>query len=158
MEKEVVIVALVYIERLITSKNLYINPANWRNTVFTALIIASKVIYLLICLILIRLLVKIWDDESYENQNFAKAFLQFTIKEINELERVFLEFLEYNIVVGSAEYAKYYFILRTFAEKNKKSFPLRALDVDTVLKLQKNSNNAVHALKAQYGDALNKTL
>jgi hypothetical protein len=33
---------------------------------------------------------KIWDDESFENDNFARAFPQYSTYEINELERVFL--------------------------------------------------------------------
>lgn len=74
------------------------------------------------------------------------------------MERIFLEFIEYDIVIGQSEYAKYYFILRTFAEKNKKSFPLRALDVNTVITLQKNSKHAAQTLKAIYADSLNKTL
>ena len=57
------------------------------------------------------------------------AFPIFPTKMINEMERVFLDYIEYNLYVKSSEYAKYYFILRTFAEKNKKSFPLRALDL-----------------------------
>ena len=51
------------------------------------------------------------------------------------MERVFLDYIDYNLYVKSSEYAKYYFILRTFAEKNKKSFPLRALDLKTILYL-----------------------
>lgn len=78
---------------------------------------------------------KIWDDESFENENFALAFPIFNTKMINEMERVFLDFIEYNLYVKSSEYAKYYFILRTFAEKNKRSFPLRALDLKTIMQL-----------------------
>ena len=74
------------------------------------------------------------------------------------MERVLLDFLDYDIVIASSEYAKYYFILRTFAEKNKKSFPLRALDVNTVITLQKNSKHAAQTLKAMYANSLNKTM
>ena len=76
---------------------------------FTALILSSK----------------IWDDESFENQNFAKAFPTYATAQINEFERVFLQFINYNLYIKSSDYAKYYFILRTYAEKMKKSFPLR---------------------------------
>ena len=41
-------------------------------------------------------------------------------------------------MIKGSEYAKYYFILRAFAEKNKRSFPLRPLDLDTIMNLQKN--------------------
>ena len=78
---------------------------------------------------------KIWDDESFENDSFTKAFPQFSTKEINEMERVFLDFIEYNLYIKGSDYAKYYFILRTFAVKNKKSFPLTPLDIKTILYL-----------------------
>lgn len=29
---------------------------------------------------------QIWDDESYENDNFAKAFPKYTTQEINHIE------------------------------------------------------------------------
>lgn len=99
MEKEVPIIALVYVERLLIKSGFGLNGTNWRRITFTALIMASK----------------IWDDESFENENFAKAFPTYTTREINELERVFLNFIEYNLYVKSSEYAKYYFILRAFA-------------------------------------------
>lgn len=58
---------------------------------------------------------KIWDDESFENHNFAQAFAQFSVTQINAMERVFLEFIEYNLHVNATDYAKHYFILREFA-------------------------------------------
>lgn len=58
MEKEVPILALVYIERIILKSGFGITGKNWRKIIFTALIMASKT----------------WDDESFENENFAKAF------------------------------------------------------------------------------------
>ena len=75
---------------------------------------------------------KIWDDESFENENFAIAFPSFKTKDLNEMERVFLDFIEYNLYIKGSDYAKYYFVLRAFAEKKKRSFPLRALDIKTI--------------------------
>jgi hypothetical protein len=74
MEKEVTIICLVYIERLLTNCGFTVAPINWRRITFTSLILASK----------------IWDDESYENDNFSKAFPTYTTKEINDLERVII--------------------------------------------------------------------
>jgi len=34
-------------------------------------------------------------------------------KEINLLEQAFIEFIDYNLVVKGAEYARYYFIIRS---------------------------------------------
>lgn len=43
---------------------------------------------------------KIWDDESFENHNFAQAFSQFSVTQINAMERVFLEFIDYNLHIN----------------------------------------------------------
>ena len=43
MEKEVIIICLIYIERLIINSEMYLSPKNWRRITFTALTIASKV-------------------------------------------------------------------------------------------------------------------
>ena len=48
----------------------------------------------------------------------------------NDLERTFLEMLDFNIDVDSSVYAKYYFELRALAEKFDKDFPLKPLDKD----------------------------
>ena len=39
-----------------------------------------------------------------------------TLKEINKLEQAFLEFVDYKMMVKGAQYAKYYFILRTLSD------------------------------------------
>ncbi|CAI8017689.1 Cyclin-Y-like protein 1 [Geodia barretti] len=43
---------------------------------------------------------------------------------MNELERVYLEQLQFNINVASSTYAQYYFDLRSLAEDNGLSFPM----------------------------------
>jgi len=73
------------------------------------------------------------------------------------LERVYLEFLDYDLMINGSEYAKYYFILRTFAEKNRKSFPLKALNLQTVRLLQKRAAVTSRTLKEAYAEPLNKT-
>lgn len=92
MEKEVIIICLVYIERLIINSGFNLLPINWRRIAFVALILASKVILFknkIINLLLIyyfktifkislKKKIKIWDDESYENDNFAKAFPKYS--------------------------------------------------------------------------------
>lgn len=45
MEKEVIIICLVYIERLIINSGFNLVPINWRRIVFVALILASKVFF-----------------------------------------------------------------------------------------------------------------
>jgi hypothetical protein len=73
------------------------------------------------------------------------------------MERVFLNFIDYNLYIKGSDYAKYYFLLRAFAKKNKKSFPLRPLDIPTILYLQNNSNKAQSNLKELYNNPINKS-
>jgi hypothetical protein len=47
MEKEVTIISLVYVERLVVSSGFALNRYNWRRITFTALIIASKVNFII---------------------------------------------------------------------------------------------------------------
>jgi hypothetical protein len=142
MEKEVSILCLIYMERFIEKTGIYVSEKNWKKLLFMCLVLASK----------------IWDDESYENVHFAQVFSIITLREINAMELVFLSMIDYEVNIKNSDYAKYYFILRTCAQKNNKSFPLKPLDVDLVLKLQHNSNNAEVALKEKMSDALTKTM
>lgn len=54
----------------------------------------------------------------------------------NELERQFLELLQFNINVPSSVYAKYYFDLRTLAEANDLAFPAEPLSKERAQKLE----------------------
>ena len=71
--------------------------------------------------------------------SFEQAFLFYThyyYSDRNELERQFLEMLQFNINVPSSVYAKYYFDLRTLAEANDLSFPGEPLSKDRAQKLE----------------------
>lgn len=68
MEKEMPIIAYMYLKKLLNSKKLYLNKQrklsiyNWRNIMLVTLISASK----------------IWDDTSLENHSFSKAIKSYT--------------------------------------------------------------------------------
>lgn len=62
-------------------------------------------------------------------------FLSF-LSPRNELERKFLELLQFNINVPSSVYAKYYFDLRTLADKNGLSLPFQQLSRGRAVKLE----------------------
>nr|CAD7398667.1 unnamed protein product [Timema poppensis]CAD7400834.1 unnamed protein product [Timema cristinae] len=64
------------------------------------------------------------------------AIITLVYLERNELERQFLEMLQFNINVPSSVYAKYYFDLRTLAEANDLSFPSEPLSKDRAQKLE----------------------
>ena len=101
---------------------------------------------------------KVWDDESYENQNFVNVFSNITLKDLNAMEMTFLNLLDFKVGINKSEYAKYYFLLRTFANKKNRSFPLVPLDVDTVRKLQSSASNAENKLRELHEENMYKTL
>jgi hypothetical protein len=43
MEKEVIMISLIYVERFIFNTGVLLNPRNWKRLLFTAMAIASKV-------------------------------------------------------------------------------------------------------------------
>ena len=101
MEKEVIILSLIYIERLIFNTGILITSRNWRRILLTAMIISSK----------------IWDDNSLENSNYSQVFANLGVSEINTLERIFLELINYKVFVKQSEYFKYLLMIKTIALK-----------------------------------------
>lgn len=99
MESECIIMSLIYVERLLkaTSGSLQLQGKNWRRILFCSMVMASKV----------------WDDLSMCNADFSKIWPELTLKQINELELVYLSAVEYKVRVSAVSYAKYYFHLRS---------------------------------------------
>ncbi|CAD8069021.1 unnamed protein product [Paramecium primaurelia] len=140
MEREVAIISMIYINRLLEhNQGLEINCLNWQKMLFTALVMASK----------------IWDDESFENNNFAKVLPQFSTIQINEMEKVFLKLIEYHLYVNSGDYARQYFLLRTYADKKQRSYAVKQLDIATVLRLQRGGQQLI--TKQQFLNTQNKS-
>lgn len=120
---ECCIIGLVFINRLIAFTELPLQPTNWRPLILCALLVAQKV----------------WDDRYLSNSDFAFIYPFFVTEEINRLEMKFLELLQYNVVVKSALYAKYYFEMRGLFKQNETEFPLQPMDQKEFERLEQNS-------------------
>uniref|UniRef100_A0A914DSY1 Cyclin-like domain-containing protein n=1 Tax=Acrobeloides nanus TaxID=290746 RepID=A0A914DSY1_9BILA len=122
---ECAIITLVYIERLLNYAEIDLCPSNWRRIVLGAIMLASKV----------------WDDQAVWNVDYCQILHDTNVDDMNELERQFLECLEFNINVPSSVYAKYYYDLRTLAIANDLQLPLQPLYKERAKKLEALSRN-----------------
>jgi hypothetical protein len=131
MEKEIPILCLIYIERFLTKTGLLMNHINWKRLTLISLLLASK----------------IWDDDSLENVHFPQVMPELTLKEISGLEKIFLSLIDFDLMIRGAEYAKYYFILKTFASQFQSQLPMGPLSQEKMSELQNNSVKAESDLR-----------
>ena|SRR3990167_1833773 len=114
---------LAYIERIISFTGITIDPSNWRRVILSTLILASKV----------------WEDQAVWNVDFCSIFPRITVQDLANLEKVLLRLLQFNVTLQGGTYAKYYFELREYAERDAKSFPLEPLDKEAAKRLEQRS-------------------
>nr|XP_054310540.1 putative cyclin-Y-like protein 3 [Pongo pygmaeus] len=117
------IIALVYIERLLTNANIDLCPTNWKKIVLGAMLLASKV----------GRNRGLWSvDDSRNPEDIA-------VENMSKMEKCFLELLEFNIHVSASVYAKYYFDLRALANDHDLYFLFGFLHKDKAQKLEARS-------------------
>lgn len=138
MEKEIPILCLVYIERFLTKSGVLMNFSNWKRLTLISLILASK----------------IWDDDSLENVHFPQVMSDISLKEIAGLEKIFLQLIDFDLGIKGSEYAKYYFILKAFAESFNSTLPMGPLTVPQMSNLQNNTVKAESELREKYNRKL----
>mmetsp|Transcript_24869 Transcript_24869/g.36682 ORF Transcript_24869/g.36682 Transcript_24869/m.36682 type:complete len:433 (+) Transcript_24869:104-1402(+) len=92
MEYECMIIALIYMERLsrVTNKAFRVCALNWRYTLFTCMLLASK----------------IWDDFSMVNADFADIFSNTSLSHLNKMESEVLTMLNFSMMITDEEYMK----------------------------------------------------
>jgi hypothetical protein len=67
---------------------------------------------------------------------------ELTLREISGLEQVFLRLLDFDLGIRGAEYAKYYFVLKTFSVGFNSVLPMGPLKIEQMRELQNNTAKA----------------
>jgi len=136
LQPEVSIVTLFYLDRFTEKSGVAVTPDNWQRLSIAAMMLASKV----------------WDDESFENVDFAQLCPLYTLDEINAFERIFLKSVGYCMSVKGSEYAKTYFQLRTLGAKDHPEFGLQPLDPLRASRLQERCLEKQVEFRERYMD------
>jgi hypothetical protein len=90
LQPEEIVIALVYLERFSELSGRALTSDTWRKMVFIALMLASKV----------------FEESPFDNEEIVQISPDFSLEQLCELERVFLQTLEFNLSVQESEYAK----------------------------------------------------
>ena len=75
---------------------------------------------------------------------------ELSLKEISSLEAVFLRLMDFDLVIRGAEYAKFYFVLKTFSKNFNSVLPMGPLKIEQMQDLQNNTTKAEAALREKY--------
>ena len=101
LDAETLIVALVYIERVLSFARSSLGPSTWRPVTCIAMILAAKV----------------WNDLAVWNVDFGAAVPECDVSVLNRLEVRMLEALRYAVVVTAQQYARYFFEVRALPSR-----------------------------------------
>jgi len=96
-QSECLIIALIYLNRFkcITGTSLLLT--NWRPLLISSIMVADKV----------------WESKNVSHAYLAFIHPFFNIEQIQKLEKLFLELIDYNVKVKMSLYVNYYFELRS---------------------------------------------
>ena len=83
---------------------------------------------------------KVWDDKSLLNVDFSLICSNYSLQDINQLEKKFLEMIQYNVSISASLYASYYFELRTLCEKAERQFSLKPLSEEQQRELENRAS------------------
>ncbi|KAI8641839.1 hypothetical protein BD408DRAFT_432918 [Parasitella parasitica] len=96
LNAEHAIITFIYVKRMLELSKQKLWDFSWRMIIMAALLTA----------------VKVWDDCAIFNADFAMIFPELSLDVINNIERVFLTYLQWDVSVSCSEFAKTYFHLR----------------------------------------------
>jgi hypothetical protein len=106
------------LDRLRTKMNL--TPQCWRRVVLSTLILSCKV----------------WEDEAVWNSDFEELFPELDNKTLTQLEKQLLIILSYQVTMTAAQYAEYFFAMKSLAPA---ALPARPLTDREVRRLEMRS-------------------
>jgi len=96
---ESLVMAVAYLERINKVNNYHLFPHNWRRTILSVLILASKV----------------WEDQAVWNIDFIELFPLATPSDLGQLEKKILTLLGFDVGLKASEFAIIYFDIRALA-------------------------------------------
>jgi len=98
-----------------------LNATTWRRLVLSTLILSSKV----------------WEDLAVWNVDFIELFPNITVKDLNKLERVVLDSLDFTVTIKASDYVRQFFSLSAFVDVGKdRDSGERPMDSDALKKLE----------------------
>ena len=92
LETELMIVALIYLEKIIATSSLEIRYSNWRPLVFTSIMLASKFI----------------KDIHFWNADFSQDLNMYSKKSLKVMEEEFFSHCDYNLFVSELQFTECY--------------------------------------------------
>nr|XP_039333676.1 cyclin-Y-like protein 2 [Saimiri boliviensis boliviensis] len=120
LRADLAIIILVYIKRLVRNADIDVCPTNWKRIILGAILT----------------LLKAGSGEAVCIDDYCELFENLTVEDMNELERQFLELINYNFNVAERVYTRHYFHLRSLARACGLRLPVYLLERERAWKLQ----------------------